>query len=68
MSDKKRIDDFFKMQDKIIRDDSLSAHTKMIISWLVTENEKKRKKIIDLYLKFENIEKLLRDKGFYKEI
>ena len=68
MSNKKRIDDFFKMQDKIIRDDSLSVDTKMIISWLVTENEEKRKKIIDLYLKFENIEKLLRDKGFYKGV
>jgi len=68
MSDKKRIDDFFKTQDNILRDDSLSPYAKTIISWLVTENEEKRKRIIDLYLKFENIEKLLRDRGFYKGV
>jgi len=68
MSDKKRIDDFFKMQDKILRDDSLSVDAKNIISWLVTESEQKQKRIIDLYLKFENIEKLLKDKGFYKGV
>jgi len=60
-----------KIQDttkKIIGDDSISSYLRTILVWLICENEKRRKDHTDDSLRIGSIEKLLKEKGFYKGI
>jgi len=70
MSDKvkERNNKILVMYNKILNDDSLSEYAKNIINWLITENEQRRKDANNTYLKIVDIEKLLKERGFYKGI
>ena len=65
---KERDEKILEMYDRILRDGPLSDYIKNIINWLINENEQRRKETKDIYLKLGNIEKILKERGFYKGI
>ena len=70
MSDKvqERENKILVMHNKILNDGTLSDYAKNIINWLISENEQRRKDAKNTYLKIVDIEKLLKERGFYKGI
>lgn len=63
---KNREEKIQNMTNKILNDSSLNEYVKIVLIWLICENEKRRKENKDNYLKINNIEKLLKERGFYK--
>lgn len=66
--DKNREEKIQNTTNRIFDESSLSGYLKTVLVWLICENEKRRKENTDNYLKIGNIEKLLKEKGFYKGI
>jgi len=52
----------------ILNDSSMSYYLRTVFVWTICENEKRRKENTDNSLKINNIEKLLKEKGFYKGV
>ena len=52
----------------IFNDSSMNHYLRTIFVWIICENEKRRKENTDNYLKISNIEKILKERGFYEGI